>query len=105
MSRIPIQEILNSREFKTGKLKAIVKVLVDGRRALVGFERKKSSRKHHEKILTGIPIILDELQNRSQKRNVGESDINDSPAGSAGSREEGDRETPLAPGGAGGGGR
>jgi hypothetical protein len=44
------------------KWQAIVKTLVDGRRQLLGFERKsKQSRKYATKLWIRPPVILDEI--------------------------------------------
>ena len=55
-----VANFLKSKEAKN--YKAIIKTLTDGRRMLVGFERRKKSSRHYaQKLLLNPPAILDEL--------------------------------------------
>lgn len=60
---IEFKKFLESPAVLAGKFEAVINVLKDGRRMLVGFKRKnkKASRKGHESILLREPVIIDEL--------------------------------------------
>ncbi len=70
---ISIKEVLDSPEFKAGKLKPIIKKLSDGREVLLGFEPKKRSRNYRKKLLLPRPFPLDELPNRKAAKRAEEN--------------------------------
>jgi hypothetical protein len=71
MKKLSFKDILNSPEAKSGKYKAIVKELADGRRMFLGLERtSKRSRKYRTKLMCDSPIFLD---NKNAEKNAPES--------------------------------
>jgi len=63
-SKISLKDIMESREWKSGKYQAIVKTLSDGRRVFCGIERKKRSSKYREKLLCNPPVPLPDDKNK-----------------------------------------